>query len=281
VKGSRESRAKRANRKWQPNSGKRKHAQLNFDLNDRITDAQIKAFFGPMSLNSPEFSSMTGKTIRQIPRAAQHAWATVCAAAAKRVLSDLGNEDYAMLFMSLPRLCLQFPSREKQKAGISTASQVLERISAVLGGDFRSFEMEQDDRPRGPQGAAGVIDESVARRIKECVRQDCISQALKAVESNGMMMGTPEVAEKLQQMCPSPADGFDYDFSEELKAEFPADEVLGAAVCYSETNGNLAYECKKEHRKYLKAALKSGKMKACDRSGIRNEHIIVALQHDK
>ena len=96
-----------------------------------------------------------------------------------------------------------------------------------------------------------------------------------------MMMGTPEVAGKLQQMCPSPADGFDYDFSEELKAEFPADEVLGAAVCYSETNGNLAYECKKEHRKYLKAALKSGKMKACDRSGIRNEHIIVALQHDK
>ena len=86
--------------------------------------------------------------------------------------------------------------------------------------------MEQDDRPRSPQGAAGVIDESVARRIKECVRHDCqcISQALKAVESNGMMMGTPEVAEKPQQMCPSPADGLDYDFSEELKAEFPADE---------------------------------------------------------
>jgi hypothetical protein len=141
--------------------------------------------------------------------------------------------------------------------------------------------MEQDDRPRGPQGTAGVIDESVARRIKECIRQDCISQALKAVESGGMMMGTPEVAEKLQQMCPTPADGFSYDFSEELKAEFPADECLGAAVCYSQTNGNLTYECKKEHRKYLKAALKSGKMKASDRSGIRNEHIIVALQHDK
>ena len=43
-----------------------------------------------------------------------------------------------------------------------------------------SFEMEQDDRPKGPQGTAGVIDENVARRIKECVRQDCISQALKA-----------------------------------------------------------------------------------------------------
>jgi hypothetical protein len=134
VKGSRASRAKRANRKWQPNFGQRKHAQLNLDLNDRITDrdAHIKAFFGPMSLNSPEFSSMTGKTIRQIPREAQHAWATVCAAAAKRILSDLGNEEYAMLFISLPRLCLQFPSREKQKAGISTASQVLERISAVF-----------------------------------------------------------------------------------------------------------------------------------------------------
>jgi hypothetical protein len=182
VKGSRASRAKRANRKWQPNFGKRKHSQLNLDLNDRITDAHIKAFFGPMSLKSPEFSSMTGKTIRQIPREAQHAWATVCAAAAKRVLSDLGNEEYAMLFISLPRLCLQFPSREKQKAGISTASQVLERISAVLGGDFGSFEMEQDDRPKGPQGTAGVIDENVARRIKECVRQDCISQALKAGE---------------------------------------------------------------------------------------------------
>jgi hypothetical protein len=108
----------KANRKWQPNFGKRKHAQLNLDLNHRITDAHIKAFFGPMSLNSPEFSSMTGKTIRQIPRDAQRAWATVCAAAARRVLSDLGNEEYAMLFTSLPRLCLQFPSREKQKAGI-------------------------------------------------------------------------------------------------------------------------------------------------------------------
>ncbi len=87
-------------------------------------------------------------------------------------------------------------------------------------------------------------------------------------------MGTPEVAEKLQQMCPTPADGFSYDFSEELKAEFPPDSdecLVGAAVCYSETNGNLAYECKKEHRKYLNAALQSGKMKAIDRSGIRND----------
>ncbi len=40
---------------------------------------------------------------------------------------------------------------------------------------------------KGPQGTAGVIDENVASRIKDCVRQDCISQALKAVESNGMM----------------------------------------------------------------------------------------------
>jgi hypothetical protein len=64
-----------------------------------------------------------------------------------------------------------------------------------------------------------------------------------------MMMGTPEIAEKLQQMCPTPADGFDYDFSEELKAEFPPDECLGAAVCYSETNRNLAYECKKRASK--------------------------------
>ena len=118
----------------------------------------------------------------------------------------------------------------------------------------------------------------MARRIAECVRQDCISQALKAVESNGMMLGTPEVAEKLQQMCPAPADGFVYNFSNELDAEFTADERLGAAGCYGEMNGNLAYACKKEHRKYLKAALKSGRMKASCRSGVRNEHIIVALQ---
>jgi hypothetical protein len=100
-----------------PTFGKRKHAQLNLDLNDRITDAQNKACFGPMSLNSPEFSNMTVKTIRQIPIETQHAWATVCAAAAKRILSDRGNEEYAMLFMSFPRLCLEFPSRENKVQG--------------------------------------------------------------------------------------------------------------------------------------------------------------------
>ncbi len=103
------------------------------------------------------------------------------------------DEDYAKLFISLPRICLQqLWSREKKKAGIATGSQVLIRISAVLGGDFSCFEIEQDDRSRGPQATAGVIDESVARRRAECVTQDCISQAMKAVESNGMMMGTPK-----------------------------------------------------------------------------------------
>ena len=61
---------------------------------------------------------------------------------------------------------------------------------------MRSFETEQDDGPRAPQRAAGVIDESAAERTRECVRCYCISQALKAVESNGMMKGTREVAEK-------------------------------------------------------------------------------------
>jgi hypothetical protein len=61
---------------------------------------------------------------------------------------------------------------------------------------LRSFETEQDDGPRAPLRAAGVIDESAAERTRECVRCYCISQALKAVESNGMLKGTREVAEK-------------------------------------------------------------------------------------
>ena len=61
---------------------------------------------------------------------------------------------------------------------------------------MRSFETEQDDGPRAPARAAGVIDESAAERTRECVRCYCISQALKAVESNGMLKGTREVAEK-------------------------------------------------------------------------------------
>ncbi len=40
--------------------------------------------------------------------------------------------------------------------------------------------------------------------------------------------GHTEVAEKLQLMRPAPADGFSYDFSKELDAEFLADECLGA-----------------------------------------------------
>ena len=67
---------------------------------------------------------------------------------------------------------------------------------------MRSFETEQDDGPIGPRAplrAAGVIDESAAERTRECVSCYDISQALKAVESNGMMKGTREVAEKLQR----------------------------------------------------------------------------------
>jgi hypothetical protein len=64
---------------------------------------------------------------------------------------------------------------------------------------LRSFETEQDDGPRAPLRAAGVIDESAAERTRECVSCYDISQALKAVESNGMMKGTREVAEKLQR----------------------------------------------------------------------------------
>ena len=95
---------------------------------------------------------------------------------------------------------------------------------------MRSFETEQDDGPRAPQRAAGVIDESAAG---ECVRCYCISPALKLVESNGMMKGTREVAEKLQQR----QTACDHGPSMEPEAEFPADEHLGPADCFGQLNG--------------------------------------------
>ena len=37
--------------------------------------------------------------------------------------------------------------------------------------------------------------------------------AIQAVESDGMMAGTPEMAARLKETQPSPAAGFDYGFS--------------------------------------------------------------------
>ena len=90
---------------------------------------------------------------------------------------------------------------------------ILNNISKVLRGDFSSFDAEPDECIRIPQEAAGVINERVAKRIEMCMREGCISLAVRTVESSGIMAGTPEVAIKLQEMYPAPAAGFEYDFS--------------------------------------------------------------------
>jgi hypothetical protein len=81
--------------------------------------------------------------------------------------------------------------KNKRKASQPAAKFLYEEVPywAVTSVASKSSKMPD---PGGPQATAGVIDASVAKRRAECVTQDCISQAMKAVESNGMMMGTPK-----------------------------------------------------------------------------------------
>ena len=66
-----------------------------------MTDAQIDAFFGPLRVS--RFTGNSGRTIRKIPtrKGAQHAWALVNEAPARRVLSNRGKPEYARLLMML------------------------------------------------------------------------------------------------------------------------------------------------------------------------------------
>jgi hypothetical protein len=92
-----------------------------------------------------------------------------------------------------------------------------------------------DERIRAPQEPPGVITKAVAERIAEALRENCISIAARtladsvAVEGDGVMASTPEVAAKLQEMYPAPAPGFQYDLSSELETTFEPDASLGPA----------------------------------------------------
>jgi hypothetical protein len=130
-------------RKGQPHSSKRTHARREVDLTDTITDAHIDAFFGTMDLNATKsrFTGNSGRTIRKIPKGAQHAWALVNEAAARRVLSNRGKPEYARFLMSLPMACLQPPTKAEKEAKITAtdSDKILTNISHVLKGNFSSF----------------------------------------------------------------------------------------------------------------------------------------------
>ena len=272
-------------RMWQPHSSKKKYARRDVDLNDSMTDSdgQIDAFFGPLDLNAPNdgFTGNSGRTLRKIPKGAQHAWAMVMEAAARRVLSNRGKREYAMLLTALPMLCLQLPTRAQKAAKITVTDEILTNISKVLRGDFSSFNAVPDERVRVPQAAPGVITKDAARRIAEALRENCIGIAVRTVEGDGVMAGTPDVATKLQKMYPEPAEGFEYDFSGPLADTFVPDEKLGAAPSYRGAMASTVYDLKKLWKRYMDAARRAGPMKAAGRAGGRNEHVEVALRHSR
>jgi hypothetical protein len=51
---------------------------------------------------------------------------------------------------------------------------------------------------------------------EDLYKEGCISMAIQAAESGGMVADTPAMAARLKEMHPAPAGGFDYDFSREL-----------------------------------------------------------------
>jgi hypothetical protein len=150
-----------------------------------------------------------------------------------------------------------------------------------LKGDFSSFNAVQDERVRPPQEAPGTITKAVAARIALALKENCISIAVRTVEGDGVMAGTPEVAAKLQQMYPEPAPGFGYDFSKEIAETFVEDAKLGPAPSYQQATASTVYELNKLRKRYMDAARRAGKMKAPGRTGFMNEHVVVALQHSK
>jgi len=270
-------------RKWQPHSSKRQYTRRAVDLTDTMTDAQIDAFFGPLDLNAANsrFTGNSGKTIRKIPRGAQHAWATVNEAAARRVLSNRGKPEYARLLMSLPMACLMPPTKAEKAAKITLTDKILTNISKVLRGDFSSFDDVPDERVRVPQAPPGVITKEVAQRIATAVRENCISIAVRMVEGDGLMAGTPEVAAKLQEMYPTSAPGFAYDFSRQLAATFKPDAELGPASSYSGAMASTVYEISKLWKRYMDAAKRAGRMKASGGTGWTNENVRDALLHSR
>ena len=149
--------------------------QIRFFMKKK-TDAHIDAFFGPLNLNAANsrFTGNSGRTIRKIPKGAQHAWAVVNEAAARRVLSNRGKKEYARLLMSLPMACLQPTTKAEKAAKITLTDKILTNISQVLRGNFSSFDAVPDERVRVPQAAPGVITKEVAQRIATALRENCI-----------------------------------------------------------------------------------------------------------
>jgi hypothetical protein len=270
-------------RKWQPHFSRRAYARREVDLTDTITDAHIDRFFGPLNLNAANsrFTGNSGRTIRKIPKGAQYAWALVNEAAARRVLSNRGKPEYARFWMSLSIACLQPPTKAEKAAKITATDKILTNISHVLKGDFSSFDAVPDVRIRPPQEAPGVITKAVAARVALALKENCISIAVRTVEGDGVMAGTPEVAIKLQGMYPEPAPDFQYDFSKELAQTFVADDKLGPAPSYQQAAASTVYELNKLWKRYMNAAKRAGKMKAPGPTGYMNEHVVIALQHSK
>ena len=85
---------------------------------------------------------------------------------------------------------------------MTDTGKILTNISQVLRGNFSSFDAVPDERVRVPQAAPGVITEEVAQRIATALRENCIGIAVRMVEGDGVMAGTPEVATKLIETVP-------------------------------------------------------------------------------
>ena len=141
--------------------------------------------------------------------------------------------------------------------------------------------LTNNEHIRAPQEPPGVITKAIAARIAEAMRENCISIAVRTVEGDGIMAGTPEVAIKLQEMYPTPSPDFEYDFSQPLAATFKPDESLGPAPSYDGAMASSVYELNKLWKRYMDAATRAGRMKAAGRTGGRNEHVRDALQHSR
>jgi hypothetical protein len=125
-----------------------KNTRRAVDLTDTMTDAQMPSL--DLNAANSRFTGNSGRTIRKIPKGAQHAWAVVNEAAARRVLSNRGKPEYARRLMSLlPMACLQPPTKAEKAAKITLTDKILTNISQVLRGDFSSFDAVPDgDRVR-------------------------------------------------------------------------------------------------------------------------------------
>ena len=102
--------------KWKPHAGTisavNTAASANIDLTDRLSQPVMADFFKDKPIDTLRFLVMAGKTIQDIPGAAQTRLGNSRAHGGQESARGQGQRQQCQILVALPRLVLQLPSKE-------------------------------------------------------------------------------------------------------------------------------------------------------------------------